>query len=514
MKEARKGTWLFLLSSGIPLLGLVLYHEYLSGSPAVGMAAARWAIALLLALGIRELGIRLVSRNRKRVENVPRLEETLLRHMAMAGFIVDSELNVVVWNQDMATFSGVAGRAAMGRSLADMLPLLQGTIQLEDYHDVLRSGSPLILERKADPLHDQIRYMCVRLLPLYDTSRGQVERVLTLLEDITEITKIEDVLIQRNTELAARNAVAAAIGQYLELPWLLEEALAETLRVARLDVGSIYLYEAARGGSAQPPAHGATGLLTLQTSVGLSPDFTANSGQLSIDGDRVLFGLTADRRPLTATPPELVRIEIAERMEGVVAREMVPLVSRQKLQGIMVLGSRSERNFTPHERDLFASLGQQIGLTIENLRLFAEERQARQVAEDLAVENARLLEETQRAYEQLRVTRDRLIEAEKQAAVVELAGAAAHELRQPLTYVMGNLSLLVENEGLDGKTRKVLTDTLEGTHRMEGILRKIGKVTRYTTKPYVGDIRIVDLDQASTPSPTSGETGPQPTDAS
>jgi PAS domain S-box-containing protein len=447
-------------------------------------------------MDIRELGVRFMRNRRKRTERVPRLEETLLTHMAMAGFIVDRELNVVDWNRDMVEFSGVERLEAVGRSLADMLPFLQGTVLPEDYHEVLRSGSPLTLERKADPLHAQIRYMRVRLLPLYNRSSGQVEQVLTMLEDITEITKIEDVLIQRNAELAARNAVTAAISQHLELPGLLEKALAVTLRVARLDVGSIYLYDDTYGGT-----DAKTGLLTLQTSVGLPPDFAAGLGPIPIDGARVLFSLTSDRLPLTTTPPELARIEIAERMEGVVTREMVPLASRQKLQGIMVLGSRSERAFAPYERALFANLGQQIGLSIENLILFEEERQARQEAENLAVENARLLEETQRAYEQLRVTQERLIEAEKQAAVVELAGAAAHEMRQPLTYVMGNLSLLIDNAGLDGETRETLADILEGTYRMEGILRKMGKVTRYTTKPYVGDVRIVDLDQASTPNP-------------
>jgi PAS domain S-box-containing protein len=502
MEKARKKTWLFLLSSGIPLLGLIIYNEYFpGGGTSPGLAAARWVIALLLALGIWELGTRIGRDRKERSERAPYLEETLLTHMAMAGFTVDGELNVVDWNRDMVAFSGIERPEAVGRSLADMLPFLQGTVQPEDYREVLRSGSPLTLERKADPLHAQIRYMRVRLLPLYNRASRQVERVLTLLEDITEITKIEDVLIQRNAELAARNEVTAKISQHLELPRLLEEALAVTLRVARLDVGSIYLYD------------DKTGMLNLQTSVGLSPDFAINLGQLPADGARVLFSLTSDRLPLTTTPPELARIEIVERMEGVVSSEMVPLVSRQKLQGIMVLGSRSERTLTPTERAHFVSLGQQIGLSIENLSLFEEERQARQEAETLAVENARLLEETQRAYEQLRVTQDRLIEAEKQAAVVELAGAAAHELRQPLTYVMGNISLLTEDANLGVKTRKALDDILEGTRRMEGILRKMAEVTRYTTKPYVGDVRIVDLDQASTSNPTHGGTDPQPLDA-
>jgi len=38
---------------------------------------------------------------------------------------------------------------------------------------------------------------------------------------------------------------------------------------------------------------------------------------------------------------------------------------------------------------------------------------------------------------------------------------------------------------------------------MAGIVKKIGKITRYETTAYVGTKRIVDLDRASDPPPSS-----------
>jgi hypothetical protein len=35
------------------------------------------------------------------------------------------------------------------------------------------------------------------------------------------------------------------------------------------------------------------------------------------------------------------------------------------------------------------------------------------------------------------------------------------------------------------------------TQRMADIVRKVGKVTRYETKPYVGGAKIIDLDRSS-----------------
>lgn len=94
---------------------------------------------------------------------------------------------------------------------------------------------------------------------------------------------------------------------------------------------------------------------------------------------------------------------------------------------------------------------------------------------------------------------------EKQAIVAELAGAAAHELNQPLTSVMGYAELLEKRlarpaDATSEGERTLLhaaTIILRESERMAEIVRKIGKITRYETKSYVGDARIVDLDRAS-----------------
>jgi PAS domain S-box-containing protein len=109
-----------------------------------------------------------------------------------------------------------------------------------------------------------------------------------------------------------------------------------------------------------------------------------------------------------------------------------------------------------------------------------------------------LREELQREAE-LRKTRERLEEAEKAAVVSELAGAAAHELNQPLTSVLGFSELLFRRTREDEKGREELAAILREAERMANIVKKIGKITRYETTPYVGKTRIVDLDRASNP---------------
>jgi len=46
--------------------------------------------------------------------------------------------------------------------------------------------------------------------------------------------------------------------------------------------------------------------------------------------------------------------------------------------------------------------------------------------------------------------------------------------------------------------------------RMAEIVRKIGKITKYETKPYVGQAKILDLDKTSEEEPKEGEGGHPP----
>nr|WP_255217047.1 PAS domain S-box protein [Myxococcus sp. AM010] len=91
----------------------------------------------------------------------------------------------------------------------------------------------------------------------------------------------------------------------------------------------------------------------------------------------------------------------------------------------------------------------------------------------------------------------RLEESEKSAVIVALAGTAAHELNQPLTSVMGYAELLKRKLKEDDFAWKPVDIIYREAERMAEIVRKIGKITRYETKSYMGAQQILDLDKAT-----------------
>ena len=88
-----------------------------------------------------------------------------------------------------------------------------------------------------------------------------------------------------------------------------------------------------------------------------------------------------------------------------------------------------------------------------------------------------------------------LVQTEKQATLAALAGTAAHELNQPLTAVMGLVELL--QLSAEGSVASRLDKIYRETERMSAIVKRIGRITRFSTKKYVGETEILDLDQSS-----------------
>jgi PAS domain S-box-containing protein len=97
----------------------------------------------------------------------------------------------------------------------------------------------------------------------------------------------------------------------------------------------------------------------------------------------------------------------------------------------------------------------------------------------------------------LLAVQDELRAREKQAIVAELAGATAHELNQPLTSIIAYTELLKRTLPFEPTLSNAADIIIGEATRMAEIVRQIGRITKYETKSYVGEAKILDLDRAS-----------------
>jgi signal transduction histidine kinase len=86
---------------------------------------------------------------------------------------------------------------------------------------------------------------------------------------------------------------------------------------------------------------------------------------------------------------------------------------------------------------------------------------------------------------------------QKLQGVLELAGAACHELNQPMQVVMGYADLLSQDLRRDDATRKMLQKIIGQIGKMDRILKNIRAIARYETKPYIEGVSIIDIEKSA-----------------
>jgi PAS domain S-box-containing protein len=192
----------------------------------------------------------------------------------------------------------------------------------------------------------------------------------------------------------------------------------------------------------------------------------------------------------------------AERICGYRAADVVGHMSVKRLyspgvaQDVMRLIRSAEHGgggrLEPVRRDLVTATGEVVPVSISAALVFDDA--GREIA---TVGIFSDLRDRLRMEERLASAQEKLAISEKQAVAIELAGAAAHELNQPLTSVMGYAQMLMRKLTAADPHVRIVETILTEAERMAGIVRQLGSLTRYETKSYVGGAQIIDLDRSA-----------------
>jgi PAS domain S-box-containing protein len=201
-------------------------------------------------------------------------------------------------------------------------------------------------------------------------------------------------------------------------------------------------------------------------------------------GEVLLFNQGAERICGYRAGDVIGNISVKQLYPAGVAQEVMRLIRSAEHGG----GGRLE----PVRRDLLSATGELIPVSISAALVFDDGG-----SEIATVGIFSDLRERLRMEERLATAQEKLAVSEKQAVAVELAGAAAHELNQPLTSVMGYAQMLIRKLPRHDPHVPLVQTIFHEAERMAGIVRKLGSLTRYETKSYVGGAQIIDLDRSA-----------------
>ena len=164
------------------------------------------------------------------------------------------------------------------------------------------------------------------------------------------------------------------------------------------------------------------GTLSIRASVGLPPAFRSEwRGQR---GEGLVGEVMQNGHPFVAT--DLMASDSSSLPFGpafpVRGLMVLPLKVRDEPLGCLILADSLPRAFSPEEVEIMTLLASQVAM---------------------AIENARLYEETRQAYEELEAAQEQLIQSEKGRALSEIAGGIAHDFNNILAIIVGKTELLL-----------------------------------------------------------------------
>ncbi len=214
------------------------------------------------------------------------------------------------------------------------------------------------------------RVLRVERRPL-QAGAGLPDAQLFILRDITA-TRIRQDLLERRQEVLALSAFSADIASALDVDEVIKRALAQVVAMTHQDAAAVTLVE--------PRAPGG---LRLAGSTGL-PEIEGYA-QRWLPLHDTLIALTIRSREPSIIPQATADSPHGARLleMGIQSVVTVPLVARERVIGVLQVGSRAPQTFEPVTIALIESVGRQLAIAIENARLHAEERAQRHLAETL-----------------------------------------------------------------------------------------------------------------------------------
>lgn len=239
---------------------------------------------------------------------------------------------------------------------------------------------------------------------------------------------LEQKVNDRTRQLTTLNMIATTTNRSLDLQEILENSLDKIIEVMDFQAGAIRFLEAAQG------------KLVLRVSRGLPPDFIQNYKEISVH-EMIAGQVATSGRPLTIEDAkDSLHSNTPIFKLGFVSVVAIPLKSKEKVLGTLTGASRAPRHFTQQDIELLTSIGNQLGIAIENATL----------------------------YSQTRAMVDQLKETDRFKS--EFFTNISHELRTPLTSIIGYSELLLDEITEHGSAKQeeyIANIQSSGTHLLE-----------------------------------------------
>jgi len=372
--------------------------------------------------------------------------------------VTDLDGGIIFVNRALAKMHGAGSYEMIGKFFKNNFPESYWPALDQAMQQILVDGSwtgELMLHRK-----DRSTFPAQISASLIKDQGGRPMGILGICQDISEKKKLEQEILRSNRELSGLNTIASTVSQTLNWQEILDRSLKTIMELTRSGAGWVYLLDG-----------------ELKT-------------RMKLVARRGLPAESAEREPewaekdcpcweaVKSKQPRVLEIESCSnsghcRIPGEKLRchLAVPLKSKDQVLGVMNLAWESERDFSEKELKFFSSVGNEIGI---------------------AVDNALLFEDVERAKEKLQKLNRKLEEASQIKS--DFLANTSHELRTPLNSIIGFLGLILDGYCVDKQEeREFLRNAQQSAKQLLSIINDVLDLAKIEAGRMELDLQEVEL---------------------
>ena len=352
--------------------------------------ALAWLVGSKFVVGYVKARVQ-AEEERARLAAIVDSSEEAIIGMTLEGIVTS-------WNDGAETIYGFSAAEIIGSSIFRLIPTPHHD-EVSELLAVVKQGRGINrYESKRKRKDGQIFDVSASLSPIRDVHRNVVGAA-TITRDITLLRKGEEQLLVYTDQLEALNLVSQELAETLSVEQVIERGLTRTLSAFGFDFASLHFSQQVGGRAFYGVSSHSRSLREVeavwaQLGQGFEEKFWQCKSAWFIED-------------LQAVP------ECASEKSAVRSLAVLPLRQEGELRAAITMMKLEEHAFGADERRFLEAMSRQIGLAIENARLYDASIQA----------NAEMLKE---------------IEERKRAeqTLADFTAMVAHDLRSPLSNVV------------------------------------------------------------------------------
>ncbi|MBN1802296.1 MAG: PAS domain S-box protein [Candidatus Lokiarchaeota archaeon] len=269
---------------------------------------------------------------------------------SFAFFTHDLEGNILSINELAMQFTGYSKKELLQMNINDIEVKEIPTINKKEYWKVLPIGNGVIitgLHKKKNGTIFPVEINLVKIL-----SEGQ-EIIATLVYDKSVQEKVENQIKEESTKLTILNQIIIAGNKAKTLKIYLDLVLNICLKTMDFDGGGIYIVNESNK------------IAELSYHKNLPYDFIEYTKIRNINEEPYAQVFLRNKAYFSENH-EIINSKVNEKW-GILSNAIIPLTSSNNILGALNITSKKKNEFTTFDKDVFISIGREIGTAIERI---------------------------------------------------------------------------------------------------------------------------------------------------